>query len=290
MLTLRRSILLAAAALINMAFMVTISSGVVIALGDDWKDFGHLIAEIVDVWRGGAWTDSFWWGCCAFPAIVVTLTQIAFVLPMLGSRPAMRPHGRSLMRTVAISALIAGALTTGLFFAIAELCGVFEPIVEGILNGEVRDRLPPLVSDWFGALWPWLFIVLGWLVWTPLLLTFSSRRPASNRWSRWVFMLLGGTAVETLIVVPIDVMVRRRTDCYCGSGSFFALVISMWALLWLTGPGVVIALTSKRRRLLRETHCERCGHAKGPSPGELCPECGHVWNQESPRRPASAII
>ena len=79
------------------------------------------------------------------------------------------------------------------------------------------------------------------------------------------------------MVLPIDLMVRRRTDCYCGTGTFISMCFSAVALLWLTGPGIVIALTHRRRRTARQTHCGRCGQAKGPSPGPVCPECGYAW-------------
>ncbi len=92
------------------------------------------------------------------------------------------------------------------------------------------------------------------------------------------------------MVVHIDVMVRRRTYCYCGSGTFFSLCFSAIAIVWLTGPGIVIALTSRRRRLVRTTHCANCGQPKGPSPGLNCPECGYAWGDKGPRRPSGGTI
>jgi hypothetical protein len=265
----QRVVLLACAAAVNLLLLMSVSVCMVLLIGGEalaeWPDLSDLL------------DDPFWWGTCGLPAIVVVITQIVFLLPLLGSRPVMAPQGKPLLRTIAMAALIAAALSTGLFFAIAELCGVFASIIEQLFDSDLRDRLPPLISDWFGALWPWIFICTGWVIWTPILVTFARRKPGRSRWSRWVFALLGGTMLETLVVVPIDVMVRRRTECYCSSGSFFALIISMWALLWLTGPGIVIAATSKRRQMWAETHCSTCGHAKGPTPGERCPECGSPW-------------
>jgi hypothetical protein len=95
-----------------------------------------------------------------------------------------------------------------------------------------------------------------------------------GRLSAW---LLAGTLIELLVVLPMDIMVRRRTSCYCWSGSYYALCTAAIATLWLAGPGVVIALRSRRRRLWSETHCEACGYEKGPRPAEACPECGAAW-------------
>jgi hypothetical protein len=91
--------------------------------------------------------------------------------------------------------------------------------------------------------------------------------------------LLAGTVVETVVVLPVDIMMRRRTECYCSTGTFYSLCLSAWALLWLCGPGAFLALTSRRRRAWAAEHCARCGYAKGPSPGERCSECGMEWGE-----------
>ena len=83
--------------------------------------------------------------------------------------------------------------------------------------------------------------------------------------------------VEVLVVLPIDAMVQRRSDCYCAAGTFWSLCASAVALLWLTGPGIVFAVTMRRRGMARKTNCAGCGQLKGPSPGPVCPECGYSW-------------
>ncbi len=120
-------------------------------------------------------------------------------------------------------------------------------------------------------------LIGSWVFWAMMLLVFSRRLWADTVLGRLVVLLFGGTIVELLVVVPVDVMVRRRTSCYCATGTFLALCLSALGLLWLTGPGIVIALTARRRRLARATHCASCGHSKGPSPGPACPECGYTW-------------
>jgi len=272
-----RWIALGIIAVVNAVLLMAIGGTLVMLLGAEDGDVPSLLDAITSAFRVEWFSDPYWLGCCVIPAIVVTITQMMFTLPLLGSRPVMAPQGKPLMLTIAMAALIAAALSAGLFFAVAEVCGVFEGIFATLVEGDLRDQMHPFLAAWFGSLWPWVFIVIGWVIWTPLLLTFARRTPGRSRWSRWIYWLLGGTVLETLIVIPLDVMVRRRTECYCASGTLFALIISMWALLWLTGPGIVIAATSKRRRLWAETHCIACGHDKGPSPGANCPECGHEW-------------
>ena len=70
---------------------------------------------------------------------------------------------------------------------------------------------------------------------------------------------------------------KRWPDKVIGRLALFSLSTPAIALLWLTGPGIVFPLTSRRRRLARLTHCAACGHPMGPSPGRACPECGHSW-------------
>ena len=102
---------------------------------------------------------------------------------------------------------------------------------------------------------------------------------------RVVGLLLGGTIVEAALILPIDIMIRRRTQCYCETGSFVALCLSTWALLWLAGPGAIIVVFRKRHRAWFETHCDYCGYERGPSPGERFPECGIDWREPQRARP-----
>lgn len=207
------------------------------------------------------------------PAVLVTLTQVIFVLPMV--RPAAMGRGRAKppLRTMIACGLVGGLLVTGTFLALLELLELPDT------SGSAVERADPALVDQvglFGMLW--VCVVIGWALWTPLLIIFARRGNPRRLHERLIVLLLGGTILETLVVIPIDIMVRRRTDCYCFTGTFFALCISVWAWLWLAGPGIILALTSKRRRLWAQTHCWRCGYRKGPSPGANCPECGGAWH------------
>ena len=91
-------------------------------------------------------------------------------------------------------------------------------------------------------------------------------------------LFVRGYQGRVLAVIPIDIMVRRRTDCYCATGTFYSLVITILAAIWLGGPGVAI-LYLRRRRRLANVSCVRCGYPKGPSPSPLCPECGYEWGR-----------
>jgi hypothetical protein len=214
------------------------------------------------------------------PAAVLAVTQLVFLLPVLRPRILQRQQGKPLLWSVIAAGFVGAMLTTGLFFTIVE--------ASSFVTGD-RDPVDDLFESLFSSqqqifqtwlVWP--FVLASWLLWLPLLIVFT-RRTSNPRWiTRIVTWLLAGTILELLIVVPLDIMVRRRTSCYCGTGTAFALCLSVCSLLWLSGPGIVLALTSKRRRWWLETHCVSCGYEKGPNPAKRCPECGYEWNTKKP--------
>ncbi|MCA9290965.1 MAG: hypothetical protein KDA25_07540, partial [Phycisphaerales bacterium] len=124
-----------------------------------------------------------------------------------------------------------------------------------------------------------LLVAGCWLFWSGLLLVFCTERNPRALLSRLVARLFAGTLIEILAVLPIDIMVRRRTSCYCFTGSYAALCLAGAAALWLAGPGAFLLLWSKRRRTWDELHCPACGYEKGPRPGPACPECGLSWRR-----------
>lgn len=209
-----------------------------------------------------------WWASLGIAAVIMVVTQAVFLIPMFGKRPPRGERSRPLLVSLVIGAAVAAVLTFGFMLAVIEFTStVMEAWEEaGFELGGVFG-MTVLVGTLVGS----------WALWSAILLMFSRDIWADRALGRLVGLLLGGTLLEVLVVVPLDIMVRRRTDCYCVAGTFFALCLSVIATLWLAGPGIVIALTSKKHRLWRETHCERCGYAKGPSPGPKCPECGHAW-------------
>ena len=224
---------------------------------DDWSEF---LPELLDLLRVGEW-----WVNAGILTIVAVGTQAVFVIPVIWKRPPKAPRSRSLEISLIIAAAVAGGLTLGLMFA-------FATFAEVVLE---------ISSDWnLGASTPEALVtaifVGSWVFWSVVLLVFCRGIWADRTLGRVVGLLIGGTLLEVLVVLPLDIMVRRRTDCYCFAGTFFALCIATVATLWLAGPGIVIALTSRKHRHWRELHCFRCGYAKGPSPGAVCPECEYA--------------
>ena len=119
--------------------------------------------------------------------------------------------------------------------------------------------------------------ILGWAVGTPLLVAFVSKRPTESALSRVASRLFLGTGVELAAVVPIDVMVRRKTDCYCGEETFLSLTLLMAAGALMLGPAMFLVLLSRRRKRLRGGLCDACGAAVPTPLPDRCPACGAGW-------------
>jgi hypothetical protein len=215
------------------------------------------------------------WAYVVLPATLLALSQLAFVLPAFGTPVRMeRGRGRPLWKTLLAAGLVGGILTVGLMYALGEVLQLWSD-ADPWPWGFVAER------DWDiglagGAIF-WGQVLVGWAIWTVILLYATRRSDPKRLHNRLAIVLLGGTILEVLITVPIDIMVRRRTDCYCATGTFFALCCGVWATLWLAGPGIILAVTTRRRRSWGETHCLSCGYAKGPSPSMRCSECGYEW-------------
>ncbi len=227
---------------------------------EEWKEFLQHLSVLLLSWQ--------WWLQMGVLTVLAVAIQAVFVIPVTGRRPPKAPRSRSLSISLIIAALVAGSLTFGLFMAFAEFAKT------------VLDISFDIDDSFTGALLTAIFIG-SWAFWSALLLIFCKGIWADRLLGRVVGLLIAGTVLETLIILPLDIMVRRRTNCYCFSGTLFALCITAVATIWLAGPGIVIALMSKKHRRWREQNCFRCGYAKGPSPGPVCPECGSQWSSNT---------
>jgi hypothetical protein len=123
----------------------------------------------------------------------------------------------------------------------------------------------PVIGAWIvgGALW-----------------AFFLRRSASSRDPAGLDLLLrrilAGTAVELVLGLPIALLIRRRSECYCSTATFFNFAFGTAALLWICGPWSVLFLTRKARANWSRTACASCGYPRR-SGGSECSECGQAF-------------
>jgi len=94
-----------------------------------------------------------------------------------------------------------------------------------------------------GALAVW---AVSWLIWTPILLHRS--RGQADAVERFVGKNIAGSAVGLALCLPWYFVLRRKQSCFCGLGTFWALVLGLWSLLLIGGPLLVVLARDRRLR------------------------------------------
>lgn len=131
-------------------------------------------------------------------------------------------------------------------------------------------------------------VLVMWAFATPLIGAFLRKEPGESRVRLVAKRLFIGSVVEAVSLIPLDVMVRRKSNCYCREGTFFALLICATVGLVALGPMVFLLPLGRRRRRLEAGRCPLCGYDMSATPrAERCPECGAGWKPASPDSPAT---
>ncbi|MDX2017115.1 MAG: hypothetical protein SFY95_05665 [Planctomycetota bacterium] len=194
-----------------------------------------------------------------FVSLAVTLSLIASAIIR---RACAR--GIPIMLSLTMLALIAAMILTGAAFALAEL---FEQLT--------TFELP--TAGWVTL--TALAVLVPWTLGTLLIRAYLRRGAptqteewALTRIARWLFW---GSAIEIVAAIPLDVMVRRRTSCYCSEGTFWTLVLAATAGLAALGPMVFFLPLARRRQRAFQGLCPSCGYdRRSLAPDAPCPECG----------------
>jgi hypothetical protein len=192
-------------------------------------------------------------------ASVIAGAQAVFLWPVRRPAPRFGP-GISVWFTIGAAGLAAALLSAGIIAAAVDLLW-----------------LALFVEPGPASLWAVVAtFALSWLIFTPLLVAFARRRQRETaRISAGLFL---GTLVETVAIIPLDVMVRRKTDCYCGQGTFWALVACGSVGLFALGPAIFLPILGRRRKRWYAGHCDACGYDMSGTPAaDRCPECGAGW-------------
>lgn len=216
-------------------------------------------------------TDPEWIRYVGPVILSVMALQIIFLIPV--NKPGVvKEHGRSIKFSLAITALaIAGLIGAG---------------VAAILSIPIAFGYEPLDYNFSGIeinFFTVALIVTGisWLVFTPILFRFSRNGPCETFLGRIAARLFLGTIVETVAIIPLDVMVRRKTDCYCSEGTFYALLITGSIGFFALGPAIYLPMLSKRRKRYYACRCDVCGYdMTGCLNAHQCPECGSGWRKK----------
>ncbi|MBL8765067.1 MAG: hypothetical protein JNM07_12440 [Phycisphaerae bacterium] len=200
-------------------------------------------------------------------ALILTIAQGLMLLPARRPFPA-RSRGWDVRLSLAMGALAGAGLIIGaggVAHAILELCGI-----------EISGLEPGVLLLLLAGVWACL---------TPVIWAFClrSKLPKDSLLARTAAILFTGTLLETACTIPVDVMIRRRHDCYCDSGTFLSLVLCASVGTFSLGPGVLFALMARRRKRYLMGYCDACGYDMRNLPrADRCPECGAGWKPAEP--------
>ena len=160
--------------------------------------------------------------------------------------------------SIATGALLAALLTFGIAASVMNLFNVWKKVT-GAIDANIFWAIPIVWGAWF-----FVFAVMWAGEWLAVF--------------RKIYrVLIAGTCLELLITIPIDAHVRRRTSCYCGEGTFFAMVIGTSLAVWSFGPGLALLFLTRRLQLRGYfATCRKCAYdLRGlPPDTKHCPECG----------------
>jgi hypothetical protein len=121
-------------------------------------------------------------------------------------------------------------------------------------------------------------LLVNWAVAAPLLARFVRRRGPEDGLGRIAAWLFTGSVVEAAAVIPLDVMIRRKSNCYCAEGTLWTLTICWGIGGFALGPAVWLIPLAKRRKRWYGGRCAACGYdMRACMSAERCPECGAGW-------------
>ena len=195
-------------------------------------------------------------------------SALALLAPLVG---AARRDGSGMPLTLAImgGSVLGGGLGVGVMLVLIDI-----PRIMARLRGG---------SEPFANTSPWMFLLLGLLVWIftggiwGLALRSAGSASVPGRIARHVRWLFAGTVVELALAAPTFATAARRDSCYCAWGSWFALLIGAAVLTVLCGPMLILLWTREARIKWIRGACGNCGYPMRTG-CLICPECGAVKN------------
>jgi hypothetical protein len=216
------------------------------------------------------------WGTILGSIAALMALQAMLVWPV--RRPRYRSErGWPLRLSIAVGALVGTALGVAMLFGLYTIA-------------ELREHRWSEAWEQAFVIGFWTWVGGSYIAGAILLHRFCSRRLSSGArheelLGRIASTLFVGTLVEAAAIMPIDVMFRKRQDCYCLAGTFWAYVVLLAAGLVTLGPAVLLPVLTRRRKRWYGSRCDCCGYdmtgiMQSDRGIDRCPECGAGWRRE----------
>ena len=205
----------------------------------------------------------------AIISLLMLVLQAALLWPVRFPR-ARRERGRSMWVSIALIAGCGTLLVAGGLF----LIGSLTQTVFGLRFETGSNDLITLLG---------IVVVGSWLVLTPLVWRFARGRNPDDAMTGLARRLFAGGVVEVVVALPVDVLVRRKTNCYCAEGSLWALTIGTWLMLITAGPLALLIAVRARRQSWWRTRCTLCNYDLTGLGSAVCPECGQKIQSNASR-------
>ncbi len=223
-----------------------------------------------------------WVGIVVALAILMSL-QTILIWPVRKPRPRNQ-RGWPLRLSIGVAALVGTALAAALGFGFATLL-------------QLLEWRPPR-GEQSASVYLYLFLaclILSYIGGSTLMYRFCIRNLSRGHrhedlLARIASTLFIGTLVEAVAIMPIDIMFRRRQDCYCFAGTFWAYILLLASGLVTLGPAILLPILTRRRKRWYASRCDCCGYdmtgiINARRAIDRCPECGAGWKPDAQHTP-----
>jgi hypothetical protein len=164
---------------------------------------------------------------------VISLAQLASLLlplPIEASKGTPAPIiGRAILAGFVVTAAIVIPIV-----ALLDLPIWLTPEGEAVV-GHGKELVHAVIATW----------AVTWLGFAALLTHRGTQEP--DRLERAVRQATTGTAIGLALATPWYLVLRRKQQCVCALGTFYALVLGIWSLIVVAGPFLLLARRDRRR-------------------------------------------
>ncbi len=164
-----------------------------------------------------------------FLLAIAVVSQLIFLFGA-GTIELCRPiRRRRLIAPVIIASLMMAILVAVLCLSLAELIKVES-------------------ENWVSYIL-WIIFGFNWLIWGFFFFIYSQGVERYRTLRKFVTIILAGSLVELLAVVPSHIVVSRRPGCFVGLCTAWGIIGGMYVMLWAFGPGVILLFLREKRRI-----------------------------------------